>query len=454
MEELNDLIPIEVDSTMCIPIEIKVSDVKGTVSPYIETVKFSGGNIDLNITPGSLTDLDAYITIEIDGLKNGDDKLTIALNPPSHTINPKPIVLTNYVLTTNTHEHDSLTLNYHVSIDNPRLGAIMAPGRLEADYSLKNLDWERISGYFGVIGVTDSVDLDMSFFEDLQMKQTMGMTDISLQAKVTNYLGLSMLIDTKIDAIDKGGTTLSEADSPLKLSDPFKIVINPATESDEELTPVVTPYTPTVTLDLKEGKYPAKLLFDLSGTTNVNLAGDTLANLETVTNFIKRDPNSDTLVKVDVDLTIPLTLKTTAYVRHDTIEFDFNDLIKGNEETSESVAQVDLYLKVDNGLPFDIILGASALDKDGTVVHQSFIKDKTIKSAVPPSNTPTHSDLTITLEQDLIKEFREKGVKKIEINTVAASYNTGADYVSVKGDASLEIAVYVSFKANIPSSIF
>jgi hypothetical protein len=306
-------------------------------------------------------------------------------------------------------------------------------------------DLKSMFGYFGTMDASpdETNEFEFDFFEDLGLKQSVGLKDIIIKAGIVNNVGVPMLIDVSTIKMFNNDVDLGTS---LKLTPEFKVNVDPATYANNQLTPVLTTKEINASLEFSDGKFPNRLVFDVTGTGNP-------PTMPKAYNFIEK---SDKLVDINLEILVPLHVKTGAYQRQDTIDFDFNDLIDDDESLSKSVEKVVLYLDIHNGLPFEIKLSGVALDPGDKPISPILISEQTIKSGKPEGTsgkvTPTRGALEITLTQTQIEQLRIKDAKKIILITESATY--GSDYVKIYNDAALDIDVSVSFKANIPSSIF
>ena len=328
---------------------------------------------------------------------------------------------------------------YKIATDNNRdlnvqfAGTISGSGSLNVAFALSEMEESYLSGYFGKMTRNENIKMDIDFFDELDFKGVIGIKDIKMDAVITSRVGLPMSVKADIFFTNEAGL-----DKQLELTPPLDFSVNGASNASAPVKKSFSTTLPVIEFGGEAG-YPAKVKIEVEGIGNPN--GNPAGNVE---NFIGKSA-VDSLVKVDFTLTVPLHIKIGEYSRNDTIGFDYNDIM-GNSESNINVNNVEyLYVNivVDNGLPFDIGLGATAINEQGTY-----------KSPILPVTSILADDrgkrIEIKLEKNQLEEFRTKEVKKIILQTTGKTKN--AEYVKVKDTAFLDISVSVGeAKLNIPS---
>ena len=315
----------------------------------------------------------------------------------------------------------------------------LSGGRLSVGLSISDVRVDYMKGYFGQLDyIPEEADKQIAFdfFEELEFDGTIGIRDIVFETTVSSSIGVPLNIVTKeISFINEDGLKK-------KLANPFTLEILSAIESDESNHTIIpqndsNSQTLSDILFDKEEKYPTGILFDFSGTLNPN--GDNPAGK----NFILR--SSSDLAEAEVKITVPLYFNVESYNRKDTVNFDYNDLIKDDEEFSKSVEKCVITLKVNNQLPFEVILSVYAIDEAKNVVGEYIVTDMELV-AKPDKQSP----ITIELTNDQLVLFSEKNVKSIVFNTRAGTNG----YQKVYEEDYIDIDVSINVKSSIPSNIF
>ncbi|GHT78166.1 hypothetical protein FACS189464_1130 [Bacteroidia bacterium] len=407
----------------------------------IDAVTFKNGQLDFDIAlPSSLT---GKLVIEIPELTtNGvpfkiEKDLVSGNNPISNSLSNGRIETAN----------SQITINYAITVTYS--GATLPAGKVVLDVRL-DINGDDLTGMFGYFGKieTEAEDNDVSFdfFENLDLKQDIGLKDITIKADIINNVGLPMALEVESIKMYKDDTDLGKA---LTVTPEFKFDnVASALYENGQVTSVTTHKEVTADIAFSGGNYPNKLRFEITGKGNPN-------GVTATSNFlVKSDKN---LVDVNLEILVPLHFKTGLYERQDTIGFDFNEMIDDDVNMSKSIEEVVLNLDINNGLPFEIELSGEAIDDNGKNIV-TLIPIQKINSGTPDvasgKVTPAHTNFEVKIEQAQIELLRSKGAKKIILITKSATYNEGNDYVKIHHDAALDVDVSLSFTSNIPSSIF
>ncbi|MDR1153087.1 MAG: hypothetical protein LBL04_00080 [Bacteroidales bacterium] len=319
--------------------------------------------------------------------------------------------------------------------------------RVTVGYDLSGVTVSRMFGYFGQQTPKDDGEgeIKLDFFDDFGLAGQFDFTGIEIDAQVKNRLGIPLQIDGKFDMYRDE----TKIDNALALNPPFNFKIAGATynESSGTVAEAVTDFKPVATLHLDGNNLPNKMKFKVDGMSNPTPETDGERNF-----LVKGD---DELVDVALNIRIPFHFKTSHYARLDTIEFDFNDLIKDSEAESEAVDEAILTLTIDNGLPLDINLGMVAVNVAGQRMSVPVISEQPIKSGVPGSGNQIaseHSVLNIRLTQEQIKEFRDRDVKNLVLETTAKT--AGSDYVTLNDQSFLNIEISLSATVSLSFDLF
>ena len=299
-------------------------------------------------------------------------------------------------------------------------------------FRLSDMKVNYMSGYFGQVdyNAEPEYDMELDFFDDLGFNGIVGFKDIKMDAMVTNKADLPINIEAHV---------LTVLDERLESNPPFDYIIPGATRTGNTLTvtPVVHPISITMPdIEFASGNYP-KLEF--GGMTNPN--GNPNGDAE---NFIVKNADG-LLAEVECTLTVPLHVKAEEYSRKDTLDFDYNEIVGNRENFVNNIEYVNLYILVNNGLPFDVTL-------DATVINESETFSSIVLSGARISSKTSEHRIEIILSDDLLEDFRTKEVKKIILQTTANTQDKA--FVKVKGADFLDIDLSVRSKGRLFSIFF
>jgi hypothetical protein len=169
--------------------------------------------------------------------------------------------------------------------------------------------------------------------------------------------------------------------------------------------------------------------------------------------FIIEDNIEDNASLLDIGLLMEIPFKfkmTGTYDRKDTIDFDFNDIVE--ESISKNIEDAKMILVFENGLPFDVKLSITALAEDGAKVGVSIIEGGAQIEGSRNGDPPTRNELSVSLTQEQLKQYREKKVKHLLVESSIAT--VGADAVQLTGETGLSIEMSFSATVNISSELF
>ncbi|MDR1667917.1 MAG: hypothetical protein LBS03_09580 [Bacteroidales bacterium] len=322
--------------------------------------------------------------------------------------------------------------------------------KVSVGYGMSGVKVSKMFGYFGQQAPKDDEEgeIDLDFFDDFNLSGQFDFINIEIDAEVKNKLGIPLSIQGDFAMYQDE----NKIDNALTLTPTFDLKVESATydTGNETVVTETSLFQTKAALLLDGNNLPNKMKFKVSGIANPTPASDGWDN------FLVKGGDDENLVDVALNIRIPFHFKTSQYTREDTIKFDFNDLIKDSENESEAMDSVILRLTIDNGLPLDINLGMVALAADGQRLNTPVISAQLIKAGVPTGNgnqiTPEHSVLMIRLTQTQIKEFRDRDVKNLIMETGAKT--GGSEYVTLNDQSFLNIEVSLHATVSLSSNLF
>jgi len=402
------------------------------IDSYITEAHLASCNLNLRISvPGSLK---SDFTLTIPQLIDAEDNV---FTKPYSVIGQDILIierLENYRIDAPDKEME-LTCDFTIT----NTGGSSPGGLFKIDLALTDIVADYMKGYFGQTTADVTVEMEFDFFDELDFDGTVGIQDIGFEATVINWTGIPLQIEAKEINFIK------EDMNREKLADPFILDVPSATLGNNytvESSSALTPSQKLSEILFEKGKYPTAIEFVYSGTSNPN------PNLNKVDgeNFIVK--TVDHLAEAQITLTVPLHVKVENYSRTDNVDFDYNDIVGNDKDKVNNVEYVHINLVVDNGLPFEVVLEAFAINESG-----SFNETNSSSIILPKEKigSKKKTDIAIRLLKAQLDEFRENEVKNIVLYSSAQTENES--YVKVSENDYLDIAVSVSVKAEIPSNL-
>jgi hypothetical protein len=291
------------------------------------------------------------------------------------------------------------------------------------------LQLEYFEGYAGTIEVPSDNNnfIDLSFLDVI--KSGLNLYDGELRLKVSNSIGI-----------------------PIKFNYNFIGKNNDGMSQDAQLLPFEANY-PSVS----EGNQ-TKLTTQVYSNKNNNGKINELMSLpphsikvegKAITNAVK-DQSKNQFVKrgssisVDVELDLPLAIRTTNFSLSDTSKFDLTALDK--------FARFTLGLNTENGFPFETTLKLYFYNSKTNTIIDSLDNKTILLSAITDADgkviQTTKSRSEIGINEILLKKLKESGADKIITKSTLKTENNGGKTVKVFSDYFIKVSIGVtaSFK--------
>ncbi len=405
-----------------------------------DEIKLESGQLSLNITvPPAVTT--GSIRITIPELKKAGVPLTYLFN----IIPSKKVYIVNDPLI-----GDDIIYSHGLDSSYITLQTVFADivstgiGNISASINISDLKAETATGYFGqqVTQVKDA-SLMYTIYEDYDFKNRVTFGDIQLYVQGINPLGIPVKV--KVSNI-----RVSEKDVPntlwyLTKDDNITHFVD---SLDSKAAVFGNPIVPdSVSTYINRGnsnieiignEYPNYIQCDFIGTLNPDNVNPSTPN------FIGKNKE----LKAKLVVNFPFWFSAKAYTRIDTIDFDYNDIIK--EKDSESIESVDLYLTFKSTMPFNIKGSLSVVDANNVLIHKLLADDQLIiESGVPDSqgkiSTEKVTQITVSITQQELKKFSTMNAKKMILYSASDTYDS-ANNALVKLFNSNSISATVSIK--------
>ena len=389
---------------------------------YVNTADLTSGYVSFTLT-GVPATMSGNITMRIPGLTKGGVVFSQTVNLSSVTPNRYP--LAGYRMETDNNND----LNIQFSLIN---ATGSSSGNFNIQFTLSEMEVSYLSGYFGTITTSEENEREIDFFDEFFFDGVFGFKDVKMDVTVRNKVGAP--INSKADVFFANDFGMNER---LGFIPPLNFTINGATSTS---TPTMNSFSTTLPVIEFNGKtnYPKTLRYEVDGTINPD------GKSGNVTNFIVKDKDNS-LAEVEFTLTLPMHIKVEEFRRVDMVDFDYNDIVGNDADNINNVEYVHITLLVDNGLPFDITLGAE-VENESKTYTSSILSGTNITAKTYGQN------ILIEVPSNQLENFRINEVKNIILYTTAKTQNE--DYVKVKDTDFLDVNVYVHTKASIPSNIF
>ena len=394
---------------------------------YVKVADLIGnGKLEFSVNASNLA---GVITLTIHELKNknGQSFSKQLYLSSGQSYNVSATDLDGYRIATDNNHNLNVIVDISVSGMTPGVSL----SKLDVRFILPDMDISYMSGYFGQIDSEETGEMTFDFLEELDFNGTVGFKNILIDAVANNWAGVPIKVT--------GDFFFDNEAKPIAVEPALDFIV---TAAPNEGNMAVNSFTTKIPKkEFVSGNYPSGLLYKVKAKTN---PGGNPNN--DVTNFIiKKD--DDILANVDFTLTVPLDIKVEAYSRKDTIDFDYNKLVGNRDDYVNNVEYMYINLLVDNGLPFDVALEVTAINKS------DFRSRITICEIIANKKDQR---IKIELTENQLKDFRINEVKYIEIKSISNtnSTNKNEDYVRVYENDYMDIDVSVNIKADLPSNIF
>lgn len=265
------------------------------------------------------------------------------------------------------------------------------------------------NGYFGSNTFdTDSSETEFSMFKNIT-EGTIGLEDVTFNLSIENPIGIDAQIHiTNLNSINtRRGTNIGLQNSIIG----SPININRAAESNGMVYPTSKNFplnTSNSNIKKMLENLPDKFGYSLKMVTNP------LGNIAGASDFIY----SDSLLKVKMNIEIPLSIVANNLTLTDTI-----DLNLSGEDDKRNLKFGEITLVADNGFPFNATIQIYILNDDSNIVDSLFITTNTIREAFLDNKLRVSQKTTTILSVPLSKSKMDllydtkKAIIKLKFNT-------------------------------------
>ncbi len=311
--------------------------------------------------------------------------------------------------------------------------------------SMNGLIPEIVFGRFGQSTIMDRKEtLDYSLFEDIDAVDLIEFYDIQMLLEFDNYFGIpydAILEEAIVRRSSTGETKL------LELGSNNTINVKPA-EYASEVIPTENSFLYNRTnsnINDVINMFPDKLDYHL--LVNINPKPEDL----NTDNFVTQDNR----ISGNINIIIPLWLRTSAYTRIDTIRrFDINNMI--DDDMLTYLKSATLSFEFSNWFPFELTAQAYVVDENYVIIDSLFSgPEELLASGILDSDgidgkviEPGLSKTDVILTKEKIEFYKEQNVQKILLSTRTITTDNGTQFVKMFDFYGLEFQLNFDLVSN------
>lgn len=289
--------------------------------------------------------------------------------------------------------------------------------------STTNTAIEYLEGYVGNIEVktTDADFISLDFLKDIN--KGLNLEDAEVKIEVRNSLGVPIRFNYNFIGKNNSGEVQDAQMIPFDANYP-------------SLSEVGQTKITNQVYSNKNNNGKINELMSLP-PHSIKIEGKAIAN-PTINPSSNQFIKKGTSIAVDLNMDLPLVLKTNTFSMSDSNDFNANDF--------SNFKAVTLGLNIDNGFPFDAGMKLYFIGKNNTVVDSIDVQN-IIKSAITDANGKTiqvsKSRTQVVLSEARLKRLKDNEVKRIKYNASLATENNGNKTVRIYSDYNMKIAIGV-----------
>lgn len=406
-------------------------------STRIKQIDFENGAVNYSLTSTVKEQLSLKIFLE-GAIKNG-----LPLAPTIITIKNETktgqIDLSNVLLDMgldNAQPYNKMTVRIEPSvISSNTLLNFDSADYISSTFSFGTLSFKEINGYLGSKEIP--FEPSSQTFDLLsQFENGFPLFDPKMNIISNNSIGVPISVSLEANGTSAKGQTQA-------LNAPTFIMGYPTIAQKGQTinsTKVIDKSNSSITQMLNIA--PNQIAF--GGKAKINAAG-----FNGYTDFIRKGSR----IVVGYEIEMPLSLKTGNLKIEKTIEnvlFKIeNDSLKESVFGTDSIEYIDLVLRVDNGMPFELGLNMLFADKD-TIVMDTIAAGTLMQSAIPDLNGRTQKNTvsycTIRIPEEKLLAIRKKNLTKMVIQLNLKTYNNGNEVVKIYSDYISKIGLSAKVK--------
>ncbi len=403
----------------------------------IKQIEFENGAVNYNISSTVKEQLSIKIYLE-GATKNGNPLAPTIINIKNETKSGQ-IDLSNVLLDMgldNAQPYNKMTVRIEPSIvSSNTLLTFDSADYVSSTFSFGTLNFKEINGYLGTKEIPFEPSAQTIDVLD-QFENGFPLFDPKMNIISSNSIGVP--ISVSFDATGTSAKGQTQA-----LNAPTFIMGYPTIAQKGQTinsTKVIDKSNSSIAQMLNIA--PKQIAF--GGKAKINAAG-----FNGYTDFIRKGSG----IVVGYEIQMPLSLKTGNLKIEKTIEnvlFKIeNDSLKESVFGTDSIEYVDLVLRVDNGMPFELGLNMLFADKD-TIVMDTIAAGSLMQSAIPDLNGRTQKNTvsycTIRITEEKLLAIRKKNLTKMVVQLNLKTYNNGNEVVKIYSDYISKIGLSAKVK--------
>ena len=331
----------------------------------------------------------------------------------------------------------------------------MVAGDVELEFSLVDMQPGMAFGYFGQQeSARPDEELTLDVFDELEMDDDnkIELFDFYIDLKVNSEIGVPFdVVAENLRFYDENNSLIDVLE--VENSNQIHLALEPAVYGN----PIGASETSFHISKSNSGNiveiansYPRRVLFDVTSFSNPD--GETQAS-----NFM----GPSNVLQGEMDIVAPLWFRTSSdYVRADTIDFDFNDILGEDSDDAREVESATIWFDFYSKIPVDISAAAWVVDAEGNKIGNLFGDAENgesihiVKAGVPDSESgrvqnPTHTEFEIVVTQDQINDYLDQNAMNIMLET--KFFTDGEEFVKIYDDMSFKADVSFEAAGKMPS---
>lgn len=307
------------------------------------------------------------------------------------------------------------------------------------DFELSNMQPGMAFGYFGQQEESRTFnELSIDIFHEDVLGSNIEFNEIEGDVEVFSTIGVPFQV--KVDSMhfvreeeSQCGELSVKNNNYVDLELPQAIYGDPIDMADTSYH--ISKDTPSNIVEIANCN-PDKMFFNVTSYSNPD--GDT-----GVQNFM--GPGNE--LTGNMSITLPAWFKTDSYIRQDTIDFDVNEMVEGEEEEARDVDSLNVFFVFDNNLPLSVSTTAKVLDASENELDILF-DDELIKAGTPDGDgyvdEARQTKFVINLSGDQINHYLDNEamiiVLESEVKTPGENFVKIYENMDFNADVSFDFS--------------
>jgi hypothetical protein len=427
------IFPTQTINAQSLKFDLKAED----STARIRNIAFESGKINYSFS--SNIDEQLSIKISIEGaLKNGLPMAPIIINVKNQTKTGE-IDLANVLFDLSldpTQPYNKVNVKVEPTlISSNTLKNFDSSNFVNASFSFGTLKFQEVNGYLGnQVFKIDPTEEEFSFLEEFD--SGFPFDDPKIRIFTSNSIGVPVEVSLDAKGISAKGLT-QDLNAP-KFTIGYPTMAQKGQVIDYTKTIDKTNSSIVAMLNLP----PKKILF--GGQASINPLG-----FKGYNDFIVKGSG----ITVGYEVEMPLSLKTSSLVIKKTDKnalFNIeNDSLKESIFGTDLIEYVDLLLKIDNAIPFDMKLDLFFASKD-TVIKDTIAVGLIMNSSIPDANGRTIKNTTtlssVRITKAKLDEIKKNNLTQMVVHMTVITFDKGSQPVKIYSDYVTKIGMSAKAK--------